>query len=375
MRSFPAQFALTASVGAGFKLLPGRLTGLQSDEILVRIVAAGICHTDLVIAEGGLPVPFPIVLGHEGAGIVELVGSDVSAIEVGDHVALTFLSCGQCVSCAAHAPAYCHQFAGLNGSGARRDGSTTIEINGAKIGGNFFGQSSFATRAIAHERNAVKIPKALPFHIAAPLGCGVQTGAGAILKSLNCAPASSVLIAGAGSVGLSALLAARVRRCEPIIVVEPNADRRALALQLGATLAVSSLEAEDLSSIWALCPAGVDHGLDTSGRSAVIAKMMELTAPRGSIGVLGLGPAGEDEIAVSIAQLRGGGRTLRGIVEGDSDPAAFIPELAKMQMSGAFPYDAMITTYPFERIDDAIRDHIDGRAIKPVLVMPSDEAL
>src|SRR6185369_7291021 len=196
----------------------------RDDEILVRVAAAGICHTDLVYRDAGL-IAHPAVLGHEGAGVVEATGKAVRKVSPGDRVAITFRSCGSCPRCSAGHPAYCFHMPQLNYAGARPDGSRALRRDREPVGSNFFGQSAFATHVLAYERNTVRLPVDLPWAIAATLGCGVQTGAGAVLRALACAQGASILIAGAGPVGLSAVMAATIRQCSPIVVIEPLESR------------------------------------------------------------------------------------------------------------------------------------------------------
>jgi aryl-alcohol dehydrogenase len=150
----------------------------RAGEVLVRVVATGVCHTDMVMRDQDLPTPQPVVLGHEGAGVVERVGAGVTKVAPGDHVVMTFNSCGHCPSCGDHAPTYCHEFFPRNFMGDRSDGTSGLSKGGEIIHGNIFGQSSFATFALCHERNAVKVTKDAPLEILGPLGCGVMTGGG-----------------------------------------------------------------------------------------------------------------------------------------------------------------------------------------------------
>ena len=365
----PISAALVPRPGAAFSIQSAELDAPRPDEILVRVVACGICHTDLVTAHGNTSAPFPIVLGHEGAGEVVAVGAAVSKVRPGDRVVMTLRSCGDCPSCRIDQPSYCHDKAQLNYGGARPDGSHTVRQNGEPVSASYFGQSSFATHALAYERNVVRLPDDLPFWVAAPLGCGVQTGAGAVLRSLDCRPGASLVVAGGGAVGLSAVLAAVVRGCAPIVVIEPDGGRRRLALEFGAAHTIDPAQAPDLgAALHAILPDGPDFAIDTSGRPSVVETLLAALAPRGKLGVLGLPPDLRDTIRAGMMTLLGGGLTIRGIVEGDSDPDVFIPELIGLYQDGRFPFDAMIKTYPFERINEAIADQTAGLCVKPVLL-------
>ncbi len=187
-----------------------KLDSPQHGEVLVRIVATGMCHTDMVARDQIFPLPQPVVLGHEGAGVAEAAGPGVRKVAAGDHVVLTFLSCGQCRACQEGAPAGCERFNDLNFSGHRHDGSHALHDHADHpLNDRFFGQSSFGAYAIANERNVVKVRNDAPLELLGPLGCGVQTGAGAALNALKVSAGSSLAAFGSGAVELSAILAAR----------------------------------------------------------------------------------------------------------------------------------------------------------------------
>ena len=242
------------------------------DEVLVRVVGTGLCHTDLIARDQVIPVPLPAVFGHEASGIVERVGASVESLAPGDMVVLTFLSCGRCPACTEGKPAYCVDMPRLNFAGRRADGSQALSDEGQGISSHFFGQSSFATYTIAHRRNAVKVDAGpLPLAHLGSLGCDIQTGAGTVMRVLNSGPAHSIAIFGGGPVGMSAVLAAVARGCRRIILVEPHAARRDLALALGATDAVDPAALPDVAAaIRAIEPAGVDHAVEATGIPAVI---------------------------------------------------------------------------------------------------------
>ena len=360
--------AVTQGPGQPFLLQEAELEGPREDEILVKIIAVGVCHTDLVFKDGNL-IPAPAVLGHEGSGIVERVGATVHKVAPGDRVAISFRSCGHCARCASGDPAYCHTMPLLNYIGMRTDGSRALSIDGAPVAGNFFGQSSFATYAITYERNVVKVPDGLPLELAGPLGCGIQTGAGGIMRSLAATPGSSLLITGGGAVGLSAVMGARIRGCATIIVVEPHAARRNLAREFGATHVLDPREASDLATaVRAIVPTGVDYAFDTTGAPAVQQAVMATLAPKGVFGIVGVTPPGTP-MPGDMNTVMTFGHTVVGIIEGDSEPDVFIPELVKLYLEGRLPFDRMITTYPFEQINEAIAAQHHGDCVKAVLLM------
>ncbi len=361
--------AVARAPGAEFTLETVELEDPRPDEILVRIAAVGVCHTDLVAREGAMPFSMPAVLGHEGAGVVEKVGSAVTKVAAGDRVALTFRSCGACDRCASGDPAYCRTMPMLNYIGMRPDGSKALSQGETAVSSNFFGQSSFATYALAYERNVLKLPADIPFEIAAPLGCGVQTGAGGVMLALGCETGSSLLITGGGAVGLSAVMGAAIQGCNPIIVVEPHAARRHLALELGATHALDPAKDTDLAAaVRAIAPHGVDYAFDTTGRSDTLATIMASLGAKGVLGIVGI-PAPGSPMPGDLGQVLTFGQSVRGIIEGDSDPDVFIPQLITHWRAGRLPLEKLVKTYAFDRINDAIAAQHLGDCVKVVLTL------
>lgn len=366
--SYTAIAAIVRNIGGPFTLEPVDIAAPREDEVLVKLVGTGICHTDLVCRDG-FPVPMPIVLGHEGAGIVEAVGSKISKVKVGDHVVLSFNSCQACPTCAKARPASCYTFLPHNFAGVRLgDGSTAISQKGEKINAEFFGQSSFATRAIAKEHNTVVIDKTLPLEIMGPLGCGVMTGAGGAVISLGVGKGDSLAIFGGGAVGLSALLGARAVDAGTVVVIEPNAARRELALSLGATHAIDpKAEADVLAKIKELTGGGVNYALDTTGIPAVAGTGLECLLNAGMLGMVGVPPP-DGMLPASMMSMLMRGVGAKYIVEGDADPQEFIPRMVGWYKEGKFPFDKLIKKFPFEKINEAAHASEIGEAIKPVLV-------
>nr|WP_047167507.1 NAD(P)-dependent alcohol dehydrogenase [Sphingomonas sp. Y57] len=344
----------------------------REDEILVRIEAVGLCHTDIVFRDMETAVSLPAVLGHEGAGIVERVGAKVTKVGPGDKVLLTFRSCGGCDRCSEGHSAYCRRLPELNFVGQRTDGSKALRAGAAPVSSNFFGQSSFATHALAYERNVVRIAPELSSVTYAPLGCGVQTGAGAIMNSLDCKAGSTLAVIGAGTVGLSAIMAAAIRECAQIIVIEPKAERRALALELGATHAIDPLAEAVVDRVRALVPHGVDTVLDTSGVVPALEAALGYLGSHGVIGLVGVPSVADAAISIPIANAITFGFSIKGIIEGDSEPDHFIPELIDLHRQGRFPFDRLIRSYRLDDINDAVRDQHDGVCVKAVLVPEAD---
>lgn len=366
-----AMAAVQRAVGAPPVIEPVTLEDPRENEVRVAIRAVGVCHTDMVMRDGHLPVPQPVVLGHEGAGVVEAVGSAVSSLSVGDHVVLSFAHCGTCSSCDDHAPAYCHNWFPLNFFGTRLDGSTALtDSTGAPIHSHVFGQSSFATHAIVPASNAVKVDPSLPLELLGPLGCGIQTGAGAVLNAMRVRPGSSLAVIGAGAVGLSAVMAAGIAGATTIVALDINPDRVAFARTMGATHAFLATEADMVGHAAAAGrPAGFDYIIDTTGIPAVCNAAIPALAPRGELALVGAYPPGQN-IELDAIFAMSGGRVVRGVVEGSADPATFIPELIGYYQEGRFPFDKLIEMFAFEDIAAAIEAGESGRVIKPVVRMP-----
>lgn len=348
---------------AVFTLEDVRLDDIGPTEVLVRIVGVGFCHTD-VIPRDLAAYALPAILGHEGSGIVVEVGSDVTEIQPGDHVVLSFAFCGECQHCRAGHPAYCVNFMALNMSARNLDGSSSaIDADGAPLGNRWFGQSSFAHHAIVDQRGVVRVDPDLPLELMGPLGCGIQTGTGAVLRVMNVQPGQSVVIFGAGAVGLAAIMAAKVAGAGDIVAVDVHQNRLDLASELGATRVVlaNDPDADDAILNGSL---GLDYALDTTGVEDVMSLATTVVGVGGMIVLVGASMAG---FSVHPTQLTG--KTVTYILEGDADPHEFIPELIAQWKAGRFPFDRLISTFPFEQINEAEAASKSGQAIKPVLIV------
>jgi aryl-alcohol dehydrogenase len=338
-------------------------------EVLVRLVAAGLCHTDLSVLAGRLPTPLPAVLGHEGAGTVEAVGADVFGIAPGDHVVLSFNSCGRCNACRTGRPTACDTYFPLNFRAARPDGTTPIHTQeGARLGGLFFGQSSLARHAVVSAQTAVRVDVAHEDELAllAPVGCGIQTGAGAVLNLLQPRYGESVAVFGAGAVGLSAVMAARITAARTIIAVDVVPSRLALATELGATHAIDSSK-EDLGPRLAEIagPGGPTYVVETTGVPALLELAATVVAAQGTVAVIGAPSAGS-RASFDINSLIDG-RTIRGVTEGGSDRITFIPALIDLARQGRLPYERFVRCYAEDQLDQAVADARSGHTIKPVI--------
>jgi aryl-alcohol dehydrogenase len=328
-----------------------------------------MCHTDLHGREGYYGTPFPAVFGHEGAGRVVSVGRDVKTLSVGDHVIISFPWCGKCPSCAAHVPAHClHQW-DLKMKGTRPDGSTLMHQGAAPVHSAFFQQSSFGTYAISQEQWVVKVRDDAPLDRLGPFACGIQTGAGAVMNVARPQPGESLAVFGAGGVGLSALMAAKLAGCDPLIAVDIRASRLALARELGATHVVDASRTPDVvSEIRKLTRYGARHTIDTTGLPAMFRQAVDSLSPLGTCVLLGSARPGV-EASFEMVKLQEG-RGLRGVIQGWSEPKTFLPKLVDLMMDGKLPVERLMTWYDLADINRAAQDAADGTAIKPVLRMP-----
>ena len=342
------------------------LSDPNDDEVLVRIVGVGICHTDLAARDMHLPIPPPpSVFGHEGAGVVERVGSRVTKVKPGDHVVLAWDYCGACTACKSGKELYCLNFFLHNFNGARPDGTTTLRKGDQVIHGSFFCQSSFANFALANERNVVKVRDDVPLEILGPMGCGVMTGAGAVMNSFRAKPGSSIAVFGVGNVGMSAVLAAVVCGCTTIIGVDINSDRLEMAKEFGATHTVNAGDVNPVEAILEITGGGPEFSLECIGNPAVFRQAVDILPRLGVCGLLGVVPPGT-EVSLDMDLIMNG-RTVTGILGGDAIPDLFIPKLIELYSQGRFPFDRLITFYPFDDINKAVEDMEKGRVMKPVL--------
>ena len=353
-----------------FELEEATLEAPRPDEVLVKVVAVGLCHTDLVVRDQLYPVPLPAVLGHEGAGVVEAVGSAVKKVKPGDHVAISFLACYHCRPCLDGSPASCANFNDMNFAGKRPDGSHALSLRDDRDPSDrFFGQSSFATHAIAHESNVVRVRDDAPLELVGPLGCGIQTGAGTVLRALKVTAGSTFMVTGAGAVGLSAVMAARATGARTIIAVDVVPGRLELALELGATHSINGKEADTVEEVLRITDGeGVDFALDNTGLPALILQCVESLRQKGKAGIVG---ASDPEALIDLPAntFMQSTKTLMGVVEGDSVPDIVVPQLLDLHMQGRFPFDKMVRFYDFDQINEAAADAASGETIKPILRM------
>jgi aryl-alcohol dehydrogenase len=344
------------------------LDDIRPNEVRVKLMASGVCHTDAIVRDQVYPTPLPAVLGHEGAGVVEAVGSEVTTVVPGDHVLLAAAYCGTCDLCRAGKMAYCENLFAADFGGRRTDGSTALSKDGEVISSHFFGQSSFATRANVVQESVIKIDPDVPLDIVAPLGCGIQTGAGTVLNELQPALNSTLVVLGTGAVGAGAIMAGRVAGCSKVIAVDIHDSRLELAKELGATHTVNTREADLTEAILEITGGkGADYVVDTTARPELLRKAADALGIRGTLVLVGAAKPGTEvtfEIGLSLVK----GWTFKTVVQGSSVPQVFIPKLIELWKEGRFPIDKLVKHYSLDDINQGFEDSASGVTVKPVVV-------
>ncbi len=359
--------AVAWEAGATLSIEELDLDDPRDDEILVRVEAVGVCHTDDNARLGRLPVVFPIVLGHEGAGTVERAGQGVTKVRPGDRVLFTPDYCGTCEQCVLGKTPYCDQVVQVTFIGTRPDGTPRAHQDGTPVRASFFGQSSFATHCLVTERNIVPVAPDAPLHYLAGFTCGVQTGAGAILNAMPVGSASKVAVWGTGAVGLAAVMAAKASGAAEIVAIDRVAHRLALAAELGATATIDTTGqelADVAAAVVKLAGRGADVALDTTGNPAVILAAVRSLATHGTASVITSSGA---PVTLPPGDLLLKGRQLRGTMGGHINPTVFLPRLLDLHAQGRFPVDRLVKNYAFADLNTAIADSLSGATIKPVL--------
>ena len=341
------------------------LDDLRNDEILVRIEACGICHTDIIAQN---MTPLPAVLGHEGYGVVEAVGSAVDRIKKGDRVIISIPFCSDCPTCIQGKTYICEKALSLGFAGTRMDGSQTISVHGKYISSAYFQQSSFATHAIALGRAVVPVEEYHPPFMMAAIACGIQTGAGSVFNVFKVKADQGLVVFGAGSVGLSAVMAGKIAGASPLIAVDIIQSRLELAIELGATHALNAGDGDIAEEIREIAPHGMTFSLETSGNEQSFNYALTCLGMGGTCGIVTVPNFGEP-FPFSPLQILDSGSSIQGILLGNSIPRSFLPKLIELNRKGQFPYERLITTYDFSDINKAFEDTKAGITIKPVLIM------
>ncbi|MFE7397613.1 zinc-binding dehydrogenase [Streptomyces sp. NPDC057557] len=338
----------------------------REGEVLVRIAAASLCHSDLSVVNGDRVRPLPMALGHEAVGVVQETGPGVGRVSPGDHVALVFVpSCGFCGDCAAGRPALCAQAAAANGSGALLHGPSLLtDASGNRVH-HQLGVSAFSEHAVLAQESVVPIPKDIPFTVASMFGCAVLTGAGAVINTAALRPGQSTVVYGLGGVGLSAVLGARAAGAYPVIAVDPVQEKRDLAVRLGATHAYAPGDA--IEAIRELTSGGAELAVEAVGSPKVMAECLTVVARGGRVVSVGL-PAPDRVLEVPALAFAGEGKSLLGSYMGDAVPRRDIPRFLDLWRAGLMPVEQMHTgTLPLADINAAMEELASGRAIRQVI--------
>ena len=330
-------------------------------EVLVRIDAAGVCHSDLSVINGDRARPMPMALGHEAAATVLALGDpEEPGLAVGDRVVLVFLpSCGQCPACLSGEGYLCAAAAAANGRGELLRGGSRLSCEGEKVH-HHLGVSAFATQAVVDRRSLVKIDPDIPPEIAALFGCAVLTGVGAVMNTAQVRPGETVLVYGLGGVGLAALMGAIAAGAQPVYAVDPMPEKRALALELGAAAAVAPGEEELLT--------GTDVVIETVGKASVLATAYKAARRGGRVVTVGL-PNPAEDLSINALSLVADGKTLMGSYMGSSIPARDIPRYIALWRAGRLPVERLLTSVsPLEEINELMDKLAQGKAVRQVVV-------
>ena len=336
----------------------------QANEVRIRMVASGICHTDISVQHQHILTPLPIVLGHEGSGIIDAIGPGVVGFTKGDHVVISFSYCGHCQSCLEGHPAGCERLFALNFGGSMPDGTTRLCCNQEPVS-TFFGQSSLSTYVVSHVNNLVAVPGDIDLRLLGPMACGIQTGAGTVLKKLKPGFGQSLVVFGCGGVGLSAIMAARLTGCLDIIAVDLQDSRLQLAKELGATAVLNPGDGDVIDQINQITGGGADFALESTGVPSVVVQALRSLRARGTVAVVGA--SGDTTLHIHDDFIPPN-RTMVGVVEGDVIPKLFIPQLIEYYRRDRFPFDKLIQFYDTAQLDQALADMLSGKTIKPVIV-------
>ena len=352
---------------APMKLEEVELGAPRAGELLVRIEAAGVCHSDLSVVDGSRVRPLPMALGHEAAGVVEQVGPGVRDVKPGDHVVLTFVpSCGICPECSSGRPALCTPAAAANGAGTLLHGPSLLRDAAGQVIHHHVGVSGFARHAVVARESAVVVPADVPHPIAALFGCAVLTGTGAALNTAAVRPGQSVAVFGLGGVGQAAVMGAAAGGAAFVAAVDPVASKRKLALEVGATHAFAPEEAEE--AIKDLTRGGAEVTIEAAGVPAVMEAAFRALRRGGTSVSVGL-PHPSKTVTLPALAFAGLGQSLVGSYMGSASPQRDIPRYLALWKAGKMPVDRLQTaTLPLERINDAFEALAAGQAVRQILL-------
>lgn len=331
-------------------------------EVQVRIVASGLCQSDLSVVNGKIPFPAPVVLGHEGAGVVEAVGPGVTVPVIGDHVVLsTLATCGQCAACTSGRPTMCRESFGKT--------ATPFEFDGTPVH-NFATLSTFAEQIVVKAGQAIPIPKDIPLSTACLIGCAVLTGVGAVLNRARVNPGESVVVIGAGGIGLNVIQGARVAGAATIVAIDTNPDKESKTNLFGATHFIDATAGDTVAAVRELTDGGAHHVFDCVGGEAITSQAMEMLDWGGQLIMLGVaGPQAKLSVPAATFYMD---RAVLGCRYGSSRPGADIPKYVDLYRSGRLLLDELVTkTYELEDFESLMDDARSGKLDRGVLLMPS----
>lgn len=336
-------------------------------EVLVRIRAAGLCHSDLSVINGDRPRPMPMALGHEAAGVVEALGDGISDLEPGDHVVMVFMpSCGHCLPCAEGRPALCEPGAKANAAGTLINGAVRLSSAAGQVH-HHLGVSAFAEYAVVSRNSVVKIDRDLPFVEAALFGCAVLTGVGAVVNTAQLRVGATAVVIGLGGVGLAAVLGARAAGASQIIAVDLSPAKLALARDVGATAVVNGGDADAVEQVRQLTAGGADYVFEMAGSIRALDNAMQMTRRGGMTVTAGLPPPGS-ALPVNVVQLVGEERTLKGSYIGTCVPLRDIPRFIALYRDGRLPVDRLLSgRLKLDDINEGFDRLHDGSAVRQVI--------
>lgn len=331
-------------------------------EVLIKVVACGVCHTDEIGRIGGYITPFPAVFGHECSGIIEKVGPGVTDFKPGDSVLASYSYCGFCANCQNGKPYYCFDAIKRCFGGKMNDGTTRLSLDGTPVS-TFFGQSAFATHAVVHVNNLINADPSYDLSMLGPLACGFMTGFGSVMNVLKPSVGSSLAVFGVGSVGLSAVMAAHIHNCSPLIAIDIFDNRLELAKQFGATHTINSNKVENvLKEIRKISEGGVEFATETTGIPEVINTMMMSLRMDGTAALV--------SNAHKVSEPALFGKHITGVLMGNAVPRKTIPKMIQFNKMGLFPFEKLISFYNLDDINQAFEDSHSGKTIKAIIKMP-----
>lgn len=338
-------------------------------EVLVKVVAAGICHSDLSIINGDRPRDTPIVLGHEAAGVVMALGEGVNDLAVGDHVVMLFVpGCGNCLSCAEGRPVLCEPAAQAGVAGTLLSGAKRLSRDGQPIA-HFVGVSAFAEHAVLSRRGVHKIDKAMPLELAALFGCAVMTGVGAVANTAKVSPGQTVAVVGLGGVGLSSVMGAAAAGAVRVVAVDLNPEKLAMARGFGATDTVNAGDADAVQQVRDLTGGGVDHAFEMVGSAKALEMAYRITRRGGQTVTAGL-PSNAQTINLPVWHLVAEERTLKGSYMGSCIPRRDLGRYMALHAAGKLPVDRLVTGYlTLDQINEGFDRLARGEAIRQIIRM------